>query len=80
MFNMSQDGHNLFEMTFSNGWKVVVEWGAGVESDENTAQVKAYTPSNELYVFETSLDIINGYCTSDKVADFISYIRHRETV
>lgn len=78
MFNLSQDGHNLFEMTFTNGWKVVIEWGDGVESDENTAQVKAFTPSNEPFVFETTGRTINGYCTTDKVADFLTYIRNME--
>ena len=89
MLHINQDNYNGFDMTFTNGWRVSVQFGPGSLSDnENvigyndstTAELHAWDNTNTPYVFEQSGLTSNGFVPTDKVADFITYIRNQESI
>lgn len=89
MLHINQDNYSGFEMTFSNGWKVSVEFGPGTLSDNQnatgyhnstTAEIRAWDNTNTPYMFENTTDGYLGFVSTDKVADFITYIRNMESV
>ena len=88
MLHINQDNYCGFEMTFSSGWKVSIQFGPNTLSDNQyntgyndstTAEVRAWDNNNTPYIFERTGETFLGNVPTDKVSDFISYIREQES-
>lgn len=88
MLHINQDTYNGFEMTFSNGWKVSIQFGPNTLSDNQhnvgyndstTAEIRAWDNTGTPHTFETTDQPFMGNVPTDKVSDFISYIREQES-
>jgi hypothetical protein len=89
MLHINQTDYSGFDMTFSNGWKVSIQFGPNTLSDNQfeteyndstNAEIRAWDNTNSPYIFENSSDDVLGFITVDKIADFITYIRNKESV
>lgn len=88
MLHINQDSYSGFELTFTNGWKVSIQFGPNTLSDNQhntgyndstTAEIRAWDNNNIPYVFERTGEPFLGNVPTDKVSDFISYIREQES-
>jgi hypothetical protein len=89
MFKISQG--KGFQITFSNGWTVSVQFGSGnycenssidynpfapERSESKDAEIAAWDGNGEWHDF--GHDTVKGYCSADEVADFIAMIKAKE--
>jgi hypothetical protein len=89
MLHINQTDYSGFEITFSNGWKASVQFGPGTLSDNqsetgyhdsNTAEIRAWNNANISYTFEDVNNTTIGFVLTDKIVDFLTFIRNQESV
>ena len=89
MLHINQDDYSGFELTFTNGWKASVQFGPNTLSDNQynvgyndstNAEVRAWDNTNTAYIFEEDGLSYNAFVPTDKVADFLMFIRNKESV
>ena len=87
MFKVNQTTGSGFQMTFSNGWTVSVQWGPSTYSDNynagsfekgmtsKTAEIGAWDDQGNWHQFEG--DTVMGWVHPDQVANFIALIANK---
>ncbi len=77
-----------FQMTFGNGWTVSVQWAGGnygsnysqsittPQPKALSAEIAAWDADGKWHSFGD--DTVKGYCTTNEVAEFITFISSKE--
>lgn len=88
MLHINQNDYSGFELTFTNGWKASVQFGPNTLSDNQhnvgyhdstTAEIRAWDNTGAAYTFERTGQTFMGNVPTDKVVDFMAYIREQES-
>jgi len=89
MLHINQDNYSGFEIIFSNGWKISVQFGTGTLSqnenvveyqDSTDAEVRIWDNTGIPYIFESIGSPILPYVPSDKISDLMMFVRNQEAV